>query len=179
MAIATTNATVFQLNKCTHMKDIYPINHWIKTHGDIALDLVRIYLGIGLILKSVYLMGHSDYFLKMMDVAGSMWFAPALALHYIVLAHVCGGILLIFGMFTRTAALVQIPVLLAALFYVHLPQMAASIDARQSVEFEGLVLFLLVLLSIYGAGRWSVDYAWSRKEHPELYEGDSRAVKPA
>ena len=161
------------------MKDYYPVNHWIKTHGDLALDMVRIYLGIGLMIKAVYFMTHAEYLAQILDNGSSLWFAPAILIHYIVLAHFCGGFCLALGMFTRTAALVQLPVLISALFYVHLPQMVASVDARQSAEFAGLVLFLLVLLSVYGAGRWSVDYAWAKKQHPKLFLNEMPSPKSA
>src|SRR5271165_2393495 len=98
------------------MKDMFPMNHWIKTHGDLALDLVRGYLGLGLIIKAFYFIAHSDYLLQMMDRMGSLWFAPAILTHYIVLAHLVGGLCLVFGLFTRTAALLQLPILVAALF---------------------------------------------------------------
>ena len=161
------------------MKDTYQLNHWIKTHADIALDLLRIYLGIGLMLKAIYFMGHSEYMLQLMDNADSLWFAPAVVMHYVVLAHFCGGLLLALGMFTRVAAMVQLPVLSFAIFSVHMPQMLASVEARQSVEFAGLVFFLLALYSIYGAGRLSVDYAWARKQHPDLFETGTHVAKPA
>src|SRR5258708_35130440 len=79
------------------MKDLHHTNHWIKTHGDLALDLVRIYLGIGLIVKAAYFMGHSDYLLQLMENIGSLWFAPAILVHYVVLAHLCGGVCLVLG----------------------------------------------------------------------------------
>ncbi len=160
------------------MKDVKQVNHWIKIHGDIALDLIRIYLGIGLIIKALFFMGHRDYLLQLMDSDGSLWFAPAIMVHYLFLAHLCGGICLALGLLTRAAAIIQLPILLTALFYVHLPHMVASVEARQSAEFAGLVLFLLVLISIYGAGRWSLDYMLGRKENDALFETGSPAAKP-
>src|SRR5580658_3278413 len=73
------------------MKDFIQLNHWIKTHGDLALDLLRIYLGIGLIIKAVFFVTHTEYLLNLMAGAGSWWFAPAILMHYIVLAHFYGG----------------------------------------------------------------------------------------
>jgi putative oxidoreductase len=159
------------------MKDMYPTNHWIKTHGDLALDLVRMYLGIGLIIKAVYFMNHSDYLLQMMDGMGSLWFAPAIMVHYVILAHLVGGICLLLGLLTRTAAILQLPILLSALFYVHLPHMVASVEARQSAEFAGLVLFLLALLSVYGAGRFSLDHYLGKKEFERLFEAEANPAK--
>lgn len=154
------------------MKDVNQLNHWIKTHGDLALDLVRAYLGIGLMIKAAYFMTHSDYLLQMTANAGSFWFAPAILAHYVVLAHLFGGFCLTVGLLTRTAALVQLPILVSALFYVHLPHVVTSVESRESAEFAGLVLFLLVLLSVYGAGRWSLDYWLAGKERSELFEAE-------
>jgi putative oxidoreductase len=159
------------------MKDMFPTNHWIKTHGDLALDLVRMYLGVGLIIKAVYFMGHSDYLMHQMDTMGSLWFAPAILVHYVILAHLVGGICLLLGLFTRSAAIIQLPILASALFYIHLPNMVASVEARQSVEFAGLVLFLLALISVYGAGRWSMDNWLGRQEFKKLFEPDAHPAK--
>ena len=73
------------------MKHLHETNHWIKTHGDLALDMVRIYLGIGLMVKAVYFMTHSEYLLQLMPVSGSAWLAPAMLAHYIILAHSSAG----------------------------------------------------------------------------------------
>jgi uncharacterized membrane protein YphA (DoxX/SURF4 family) len=161
------------------MKDTFQTNHWIKTHGDLVLDLVRFYLGIGLAIKAFYFMFHQDYLLHTMDTMGSMWFAPAIVAHYVILAHLVGGVCLMLGLLTRTAAIVQLPVLLGALFKVHLPQMMQSLEARQSAEFAGLVLFLLVLISVYGAGRWSMDHWLAKKEFEKLFEPDPQPAKTA
>jgi putative oxidoreductase len=160
------------------MKDLHRTNHWIKTHGDLALDLVRMYLGVGLIVKAVYFMGHSDYLLQLMQDMGSMWFAPAILVHYVVLAHLCGGICLVLGLFTRTAAIVQLPILLSALLYIHMPRMITSVESREGAEFAGLVLFLLILLSIYGAGRWSMDHWLAKKEFGRLFEPQHHPAQP-
>jgi len=43
------------------------------------------------------------------------------------------------------------------------------VEPRQELEFATLVLFLLVLIFIYGGGRLSVDYLLSRKGKSELH----------
>jgi putative oxidoreductase len=159
------------------MRDTNEINHWIKTHGDIALDLVRIYLGLGLMIKAVYFMNHTDYLLHYMDTMGSMWFLPALMVQYVVLAHLFGGLCLTVGLITRGAALIQLPILLVAMFAVHLPHIITSVEARQSLEFAGLVFFLLFLISIYGAGRWSLDYLLGRKQNATLFRPEPEPTK--
>lgn len=159
------------------MKDVNQVNHWIKLHGDLALDLVRIYLGVGLFVKSVYFMSHSDYLPQLMSQASNFRFAPAVVAHSVIFAHLVGGAFLAAGLMTRVAALVQLPILFAAVFFVHLPNVMTSITERQNLEFSGLVLFLLILISIYGAGRWSLDYVIGRKMNAGLFRAEHEPQK--
>ena len=96
-------------------------------------------------------------------------FAPAAIAHYVVLAHLFGGLLMALGLLTRVAALVHIPVLLAAVFYIYLPKMI-FLEPRQSLEFSSLVLFLLLLFAAFGAGRWLLDHYLSRNIAPDAYK---------
>ena len=59
------------------------------------------------------------------------------------------------GLFTRVAALAQLPILIGAVFVVHLQ--SGLLAPAQSLEFSALVLFLLILLVLWGSGRLSVD----------------------
>ena len=130
---------------------------WIETHADRLIDLIRIYLGIGLFIKAIYFMTHTEEAVRMVAQAGDLWFAPAAMIHYVILAHLMGGLFLALGLLTRIAAAVQLPILLYAVFYLHLPKMLA-IGPRQNLEFSALVLFLLSMIFLYGSGRWSFDY---------------------
>lgn len=151
---------------------------WVESHTDIVWDLVRIYLGIGLFLKAIFYLTHRDYLLQQMDSLGTSWFVPATMAHYVILAHLFGGLLLALGLITRVAALVQIPVLLAAVFYLYMPKMM-FLEPRQSLEFSALVLFLLLLFAGFGAGRWSLDHYLSRKISPEGYKGEGEVASHA
>lgn len=137
---------------------------WIKTHENDFFDFVRIYLGIGLFVKAIYFMLHRDYLFALMQDAGTLWFAPAVVIHYVIPAHLIGGFLLTIGLLTRLAALAQIPILVGAVFYIHLPKMV-SMEPRQNLEFSALVLFLIVLIFLRGAGRYSVDWHLSEKKN--------------
>ena len=150
--------------------------HWIKSHGDAFVDLVRIYLGLGLLIKGVFFMGNTDSLMEMISGMGPLWFGPAALAHYAIVAHLVGGLLLTIGLLTRWAAVVQLPVLFGAAFYLYLPKMA-QIESRQNLEFTTLVLFLLVLITIYGAGRWSLDYKLSRKMDEETFHSTPEVPK--
>lgn len=135
---------------------------WLRAHEDLFRDVVRIYLGAGLFVKAIYLMGHRDYLMQVITDSGNAWFAPAAVAQYVITAHLVGGVLLMIGLATRLAAWVQLPILLGAVFYVYMPNLA-TVEPRQYFEFTALVAFLLFWLGVFGAGRWSVDYVISRK----------------
>src|SRR4051812_27559798 len=119
---------------------------WIRSHREFFVDLIRIYLGLGLFIKGIFFFMHPEALSG--PVQGS-WMAPlARAVPYV---HVLAGLLLASGFLARLAAVVQIPIVLAALAAVNLPNMQ-GIQAREAVEFSALTLFLLVLLAIWGAG---------------------------
>ena len=132
---------------------------WVHSHADVMMDLVRIYLGVALFFKGIYFMMNRDQLIQIMDKAGSWSIAPAAIAHYIVPVHLFGGLLLAVGLLTRFAAAAQIPILVAAVFWVHLPEMSLmSVEPRQNLELAALVLFLTCLVFVHGSGRFSVDH---------------------
>jgi uncharacterized membrane protein YphA (DoxX/SURF4 family) len=136
----------------------------MHSHADVLMDLIRIYLGVALFFKGIYFMAHRDYLIQLMNDAGSWWFAPAAIAHYIVPAHLVGGLMLALGLLTRVAAVVQIPILIGAL-YMHLPRllvMNVDPEHRQNLELSALVLFLTVVVFLHGSGRFSLDHAMSK-----------------
>jgi putative oxidoreductase len=91
---------------------------------------------------------------------------PALG-WYMVLAHSLGGLLLILGLFTRWAALAQVPIMASAFFLYHLRQgfflTGIVVDqARGTViaggyEYTLLVLAATITLVLAGGGALALD----------------------
>jgi putative oxidoreductase len=131
---------------------------WAEARRDIWLDFVRIYLGLGLLVRGLILLSNnSGYFMEMLQRTGESWLLTGVVLHYVMLAHFIGGAMLTIGFLTRIAALIQIPILIGAVFLVH--RQEGLLGVGQSLEFSALVLFLLVVFVINGAGKLSLDYA--------------------
>lgn len=154
-----------------HRFDLAPIKfrEWSHSHADIFLDAVRIYLGLGLFIKGFYILSHQEQFGRLLENNGMPIGFLALA-HYVIPAHFAGGAMLLLGFATRLGAISQLPLLIGALFYLYLPNFRA-IEMRQNLEFTGLVLFLLALTALAGAGRFSLDHLVRRNErlqHSEL-----------
>src|ERR1051325_325451 len=139
---------------------------WWHPSPDVLMDLVRVYLGVALFFKGIYFMTNRDYLLQLLENAGTWSIAPLAIAHYIVPAHLFGGVMLALGLLTRLAALAQIPILIGAVFYVHLPALTLmSVEPRQNLELSALVLFLTCLVCLHGSGRLSVD-ALIHKDQP-------------
>jgi len=159
---------MLSLNRC---------RSWLHARPDVMIDLIRVFLGVALFFKGLYFIEHRANLLKMMEESGGWWFAPAAIAHYIVPAHLFGGIMLALGLLTRVAALAQIPILLGAVLYVGMPKLSALSEetiGRQNLELSALVLFLTVLVLLHGAGRFSLDHViWKRSQ-----QGDP-LTKPA
>lgn len=143
---------------------------WAEARRELWLDCVRIYLGLGLLARGLLLITNTStgYFVDMLQRAGEPWLMTGFLLHYVMIAHFVGGILLTIGFLTRLAALVQIPILAGAVFVVH--RQDGLFALGQSLEFSALVLFLLAIFAINGAGRLSLDYVTfggERRAHRE------------
>lgn len=148
------------------MKTLDEIRRWAESHTDICLDIVRVYIGIGLFVKAIGFIGDKQYLMNLMSGAGDLWFAPVMIIHYVIFAHLVGGLMLAAGLMSRIAAAVQIPVLMGAVFYVNLPRVMAF-EFRQNLEFSALMLLLLCVIAVFGPGRWSSDFYLFRRTNSE------------
>lgn len=130
---------------------------WAEAHPKVWLDCIRIYVGLGLFVRGVFIISNTraEFVQTLLQQLQSPWIVTAFLLHYIALAHLIGGLMLTVGLLTRVAAWVQVPILMGALF---LHRGEGLMTGGQSLEFSALVLFLLVTFAVSGAGPVSVDH---------------------
>ena len=130
---------------------------WGDSRREYWLDCVRIYLGLGLLARGLLLITNTStgYFIDLLQHSGQSWLTTGVILHYVMLAHFVGGAMLTGGLLTRFAAAVQVPILAGAVFFVH--RKDGLFAMGQSLEFSALVLFLLVVFVVSGAGPLSMD----------------------
>ncbi len=133
------------------------LSHWLEERRDIWLDLLRIYLGVGLFVRGMILFGGESGVMirQLTGEASHEWLFTALVGHYVAIAHTAGGVMLAFGLLTRIAALAQVPILLGA---VVLHASDGLFALGQSLEFSAFVLMTLLVVIAAGPGRLSVDY---------------------
>jgi len=145
---------------------------WIESHRDVGLDVVRIYLGIGLFVRGILFIAETQGVGTLVDLSNFSVLSAAVV-HYVTFAHLFGGLLLAVGLLTRLAALAQVPILAGAVLLVHLQE--GLLSANQSLEFSALVLFLLMVVFVFGPGRWAADpyvFGEETEEEPEMWWRD-------
>ena len=138
---------------------------WGDAHHPRWIDFVRIALGVFLCYKGIDFLRNMGILSDLMAKRVSFGSFTIIMLgHYIVFAHITGGILLIAGVLTRFACLIQIPILLGAVVLINLSM--DSLRPYSELLLSTLVLFLLIYFLIVGNGPLSVKLF----DYPDKYK---------
>jgi uncharacterized membrane protein YphA (DoxX/SURF4 family) len=133
------------------MNLVQRVEHWGDAHHPQWLDLVRIALGAFLCYKGVDFLMNMGTMLDLITNRMSFGsFTSMLMSNYIAFAQILGGILLILGTLTRFACLIQIPILLGAIFFVN----SDLYRPFSALALPIFVLLLLILFLVVGNGKW-------------------------
>jgi putative oxidoreductase len=124
-----------------------------KQHS-VVMDLLRMALGVIILIKGIYFVQDTDAILIMLHNS-KIEFMSFMLSHYVAMAHLVGGVMIILGLLTRIAILFQIPILLGAVIFVNSSQGFFSIQSE--LLFSLFVLALLVYFLFYGSGPLSLD----------------------
>jgi putative oxidoreductase len=131
------------------MNVVQRVEHWGDTHHPQWLDIIRILLGGFLCYKGVTFLMNMGQMLDLITNRMSFGsFSIMLMSNYVAFAHLLGGILLIMGVLTRFACLIQIPILLGAVFFVNTDLYRPFSEVLLSV----VVLLLLMVFLVVGNG---------------------------
>ena len=138
------------------MSSISQIEDWGNSHRLAVMDYFRIALGGFLTFKGVQFLSDLGAF---QEITGGLdiMFASAGLAHYVIFVHILGGPLIALGLFTRGVCLLQIPVLIGAVFLVNFPKGFLSMGNHMELEMSIISLVLLVVFVIFGAGKLSID----------------------
>ena len=139
------------------MKTLSRILEWGDRHHPKWLDYLRMALGLTLIWKGLAFAFNLHAFTLLMDNAG-LGTAVSLSLiaHLIIVLHMIGGLMIALGTHTRMFCLLNLPVLLVAVFYVNLPEQIFR--PYSEFWFSCLVTLTLVCFFVEGDGVLSVEY---------------------
>jgi putative oxidoreductase len=147
------------------MNVITNVERWGNSHRPGFLDLFRFALGVFITYKGLYFITHMQE-LEMTTSGVNVYFAGLTLAHYIIFAHILGGPLIFFGLFTRIICLIQLPILIGAVFMVNAPKGFLSIGQHMELWLSIVVFVGLIVFMVFGAGRYSID-AKRRREMKE------------
>jgi uncharacterized membrane protein YphA (DoxX/SURF4 family) len=136
------------------MQSITRLNRWANAHTNVFTDGLRIIFGGFIFFKGLYFLdniGYLDHILRIAGGKGNYFFV----VRYVALAHLCGGLLIVLGLVTRLAALVQLPILVGAVTVNFIGAMDHSSFLQSLASFFTCAFFLF-----YGSGKHSLDKAW-------------------
>jgi uncharacterized membrane protein YphA (DoxX/SURF4 family) len=136
------------------MNLLHRVEHWGDTHHPAWTDALRIMLGIILFLKGVSFISDTAY---LHNLVGGAHFGlyPVMAVHYVAFAHLVGGFLIALGCLTRLMCIIQLPILIAAVFFVNIRQGFSTLNSELWLSL--IVLVLLLMFIVIGSGRFSAD----------------------
>ena len=128
---------------------------WSHTYQSYLLLVARIVLGVVLLLKGIFFISHAQHLRELIlqsRFAAAVGFFTA----YVTFAHLFGGVFIIIGLFTRIAALLQVPVLLGAIFFI-LPASSRA-DFGSDFILSLIMLALLIYVLWKGSGTISMEH---------------------
>ena len=146
------------------MTVIQKIERWGDLHTTKALDIVRIGLGILIFCKGIAIVSNTQALQELLlekSVVGFSGLMASVAIHIAGFVHLVGGILIAIGLLTRFSAVMQVPILLVAVFFVNFSRGFSMLNSELWLSL--IVLLLLVLFWVTGSGPYSVDHAMKKK----------------
>ncbi len=137
------------------MDFLHRVETWGDKHHPKWLDFVRIALGLFLCFKAIHFLTNMSIIQDLLSQKLSFGaFAVVLLGHFIVFAHLIGGICLILGVLTRFACLIQIPILLGAVIFINFSK--DMFRPYSEILLSIVVLLLLIYFLIIGNGPLSM-----------------------
>lgn len=118
---------------------------WFENRLGLAYSLIRAFLGFALCIRGFLFMLEPQSLTNLAGEPQNFWIFA-----YTSVGHLLGGFLIGIGLMVRLAALIQIPILVGAVFFIHLR--VGLLAFGQSLELSVLVLYLLILFFLFGSG---------------------------
>ena len=139
------------------MKKNHVLNSSFTT--EFGITMLRVFVGIAIFFKGAYFVLNMPLLENLS--ASSIPFWNFMTAHYVVFAHLIGGLCLMMGLLTRIAALINIPVILGAIVFVHAPQ--GIFNSNTALELTVFLLVTLCVLTLTGSRFFAIDNFFNSK----------------
>src|SRR5688572_28584030 len=135
------------------MSMLQQIEKWSSDHHPRWLIVVRVALGLCLFIKGISFISNIttiETLLQRDFPSSALWIA-----YVITWIHLFGGLMIIVGLLTRFAVILQIPILIGAIVLVNTRQNIFT--GGSELLFSIVILLLLFLFLVEGGGPLSLD----------------------
>lgn len=135
-------------------------NHTLRTADDAGKLVLRAVLAAMLLFHGISKMHNGIGFVADMVAKAGL---PAVFGYGVYIGEVVAPLFMLFGLFTRAAALVVVINMLVAVALVHTSQFfSINETGGWALELQGMYLFSAVAIALLGAGRYSIGGATGR-----------------
>jgi len=138
------------------MSYLHQLDQWSNKHQYNWFVVLRVVLGLCLFFKGIQ-------FIKDAEILEQLITKNALSQNFLWLndfipwLHLSGGIMILIGLFTRLSVILQIPVLVGAVFFTN--SGSSILTGQSDLIFSLVVLLLLFFFLVEGGGPISLDKA--------------------
>jgi putative oxidoreductase len=147
------------------MSTLQHIRHWSDTHNPRWLIILRIGLGLFLFAKGINFMHDSNLLDRLLYGNAPQQENET---HWLTLlitwANLLGGFMLMIGLWTRVIALLQVPILIGAIFFINTQK--GGFAPENELGLAILTLLLVIFFVVEGGGPLSLDAYLAKNRHP-------------
>lgn len=132
------------------------IRHWGDRHHPAFLNVLRIALGLFLLYRGVAYMQNQAYLNWILETQAHVRLNPPVihfVMAYVTYVQMTGGLLIALGLLTRTASVLQLPIVAGAIFFINVFKSPVNTELWYSV----FALVLLLLFTVLGSGPFSLN----------------------
>jgi putative oxidoreductase len=124
------------------------------SNNDLGKLILRVLVGILLLFHGIDKLQHGYGFVEQMLRNARF---PGFFSHLILVGEILAPFFMILGLYTRQAALIQMFVMLMAIFLVHTKELfSVSAHGGYALELQAFYLFGSLAVFFFGAGRFKV-----------------------
>jgi putative oxidoreductase len=148
------------------MNAFIKFRNWGDAHHPKMLDIIRMLVGLLLVVKGYVYFIHAGYIRdliienKLINQSEDLISA---IIFYTTYVQLVGGTMIFLGLFTRLAAILLLPIVFGAIFFVNILNPFFNAELWLSI----LVMALLVLFIVIGSGPLSLDRFLSNYKQSE------------
>ena len=138
------------------MNIITRTTRWGSAHHPKIIDIVRILLGVLLVVRSYVYFTNRGYIRELVVTTQAIRQSPAAIwalINYSTYIQLVCGIMLLLGLRTRIAAIILVPLIFGAIFFVNILNPFFNAELWLSI----MVMALLVMFIVLGSGPISLD----------------------